>query len=136
MGPGIKLAAENKGRAIDHSERLHHLFEKQCDQSPEHLAIDAEEGQLTYRELDEHANQLASLLLTNGIKPGSRVGIHLERSLDTYIALLAALKVYGVFVPLDESLPQARKKYIAEDAALDAIITTSNLASEFPDAPC
>jgi len=135
-GPGMKLAPKIEGRAIDHSERLHHLFEKRCDQSPEHLAIDAEEGQLTYRELDEHANQLASLLLTNGIKPGFRVGIHLERSLDTYISLLAALKVYGVFVPLDESLPQARKKYIAEDAALDAIITTSNLASEFPDAPC
>ncbi len=112
-------------------ERLHHLFEARCDDlisrgEGDHPAIIWEDEIITYQALDARANQLARYLRRQGVQPGDRVGILLERSVNTYVALLAALKAHAAYAPLDPSFPQERVAFIAGDADLKYIITTSD----------
>ena len=114
-------------------ERLHHLFEEACDRYPKRVAIIFKEKRVTYRELDALANRLARYLLAIGLKPDDRIGINLRRSIFTYASLLAILKMGGVFVPLDPEFPEDRRCFIAEDADLKAILTSSDLGSPSSD---
>ena len=91
---------------------------------------------LTYRELDERANQLAHHLRRKDVGPGRRVGILLNRSWRTYAALLGALKAGATFVPIDPASPRDRVDYIARDADLDLLLTTSDLLPATADVPC
>ncbi len=100
-------------------------FEQTCDRRPDEIAIVCGTSRLTYLELDQRANRLAHLLLQRGIGAGDAVGILLERSLDTYVALLGVLKAGAAFVPLDASFPTERVAFIAEDAGLQDLVTTS-----------
>ncbi|RUA15956.1 MAG: peptide synthetase, partial [Clostridia bacterium] len=112
-------------------ERLHHLFENRCDDlirrgKDHHPAIITAEEQISYRQLEERANQLARYLRRWGLQSGDRVGILLERSPLTYVLLLAVLKADLAYAPLDPGFPRERLAFIAEDATLKAIITTSD----------
>jgi non-ribosomal peptide synthetase-like protein len=110
-------------------EAVHSLtdvFEHTCDQSPESVSVVVGSADLTYAELDRRANQLAHLLIRRGVSEGSRVGILLGRSVDTYVALLGVLKAGAAYVPLDPLFPADRVAHIAADAALRALVTTSS----------
>lgn len=114
-------------------ERLHHLFEQRCDElaaagRQDHLAIDGEDGALTFAALDARANRLARHLLSKGLKPGCRVGLLVDKSLHAYVSLLAILKIDAAYLPLDQSFPLERIGYIARDAEISAILTVSALA--------
>ena len=81
-------------------ERLHHLFEHRCDQFSEdgeikHLAIDSTEGTWTYSELDGRANQLARYLRLQGLGPGDIVGLLFDKSVNSYVSMLAVLKIHA-----------------------------------------
>lgn len=71
---------------------------------------------LTYRELNDRANQLARFLEANGVKAEQPVGVMLERSLELMVAMLAVLKAGGAFVPMDPEYPADRLAIMAEDA--------------------
>ncbi|HKJ11678.1 MAG TPA: non-ribosomal peptide synthetase, partial [Ornithinimicrobium sp.] len=88
-----------------------------------------------YDDLDVRANRLANHLLHAGLRTGSRVGVFIERSLDLYVGLLAAMKSSATFVPIDPAAPADRVAYIATDSDLSAIITTSALAEQCAEAP-
>ena len=105
-------------------QRLHYFWERQCDISPDAIALICEK-EFTYRELDTQANQLANYFVQKGIGTGNRIGILLTRSPYTYITLLAILKCGAAFVPLDPSFPEDRVAFIAENASLDLLVTTS-----------
>lgn len=109
----------------DHADLLHEYFEMTCTWRANETAIICDTSQLTYLELEYRANRLAHLLLARGLVTGRPIGVLLERSLDTYIALLGILKAGAAFVPLDPSSPMDRITYIAEDAGLWGIVTTS-----------
>lgn len=117
-------------------QRLPEYFEHACDRRPDATAVICWPSQLTYLELDRRANRLAHLLISRGIVEGALVGIFLERSLDTYVALLGVLKAGAAFVPLDPSFPTDRVAFIAEDAGLWDIVTTSAFREKTSSLPC
>ena len=78
---------------------------------------------LTYRQLDERANQLARFLEANGVQPEQPVGVMLERSLELMVAMMGVLKAGGAFVPMDPEYPADRLAIMAEDAEVRACTT-------------
>jgi non-ribosomal peptide synthetase-like protein len=116
--------------------RLHQFFEVSADRMPDNVALDDGQCCVTYRELDERANQLAHFLRGRGVERGSRVGILLHRSSQTYVALLAVLKAGAAFVPIDPGSPRDRVAFIADDSALKLLITSAALAGVAQDAGC
>ncbi len=112
---------------------LHHGFEAQAARRPGALACvdDAGEG-LTYAELDRRANRLARRLAALGAGPEVRVGICLDRSLDTVVAILATLKAGGAYVPLDPGYPRERLAFLLADAAPAVLLTDRALLDSLP----
>jgi len=84
---------------------IHQLFEEQVERTPEATAVVFGDQQLTYRELNNRANQLAHYLQKLGVGPEVLVGICVERSIEMVVGLLGILKAGGVYVPLDPKLP-------------------------------
>ncbi|MER7442462.1 Pls/PosA family non-ribosomal peptide synthetase [Micromonospora avicenniae] len=113
--------------------RLHHVFESACDRDPSAIALECDDERLTYRELDERANRLANHLRSSGVVGGARVAILLQRSVDTYVALLGVGKAGAAFVPIDPESPADRVAYIAEDSNVDLVLTSSALAARVGD---
>jgi non-ribosomal peptide synthetase component F len=93
-------------------------------------------ARITYRHLDHRANHLAHLPRERRVSAGSTVGILLDRSEDTYVALLGLLKAGGAYVPLDAAFPADRVRYIAEDAGFQDLVTTSASRDVTRDLPC
>jgi len=95
----------NTARDYPKDKTIVELFDEQVEQTPAHIALEFQNESLTYRELNQRANQLANWLRTRGIKPGFPVGIYLEHSLETIVALLGVLKAGGYYVPFDTAHP-------------------------------
>jgi len=119
--------------AIDYpkDQCVHQLFETQVEATPEAIAIIFEEQQLTYRELNNRANQLANYLQTLGIKPETLVGICIERSLEMVIGLFGILKAGGAYLPLDPTYPIERLEFMLEDAKVPVLLTQTNLKDKW-----
>ncbi|WP_400193664.1 amino acid adenylation domain-containing protein [Hymenobacter sp. B81] len=118
------------------TETLVSLFEQQVARTPERPALRFGAATLSYRELNEQANQLAYLLRAQAIRPGERVGVLARRSPDMLVALLGILKSGAVYVPLNTDYPASRLRYIAQDAALQAVVCTHpELRTVLPDYP-
>ncbi|MET8835412.1 Pls/PosA family non-ribosomal peptide synthetase [Micromonospora sp. NPDC004540] len=109
------------------------MFESACDRHPSAVALECGSERLTYRELDERANRLAHHLRALGVAGGSRVAILLQRSVETYVALLGVGKAGAAFVPIDPESPADRVAYIAEDSEVDLVLTSSTLADRVGD---
>jgi len=112
---------------------IHQLVELQVSQTPDAIAVVFEDKQLTYRELNEKANQLAHYLQTLGVKPEVLVGICVDRSLEMIVALLGILKAGGAYLPLDMSYPLERLSYMLEDARVPILLTQSHLRDRLPN---
>jgi amino acid adenylation domain-containing protein len=108
----------------------HHLIEAQTDAAPDAVAVACEGRELTYRELDRRGNQLARYLQRRGAKPGERIGISTDRSIDMVVAALAVMKSGAAYVPLDPTYPKDRLAFIAADAGLLLLLTQESLAAE------
>ncbi|EDX71108.1 amino acid adenylation domain protein [Coleofasciculus chthonoplastes PCC 7420] len=111
---------------------IHQLFEEQVEKTPDAVALVFNQQQLTYRELNNRANQLAHYLQTLGVKPEDLVGICVERSLDLIVGLLAILKSGGAYVPFDPTDPAERIAYMLEDAQVGMLLTQDSLVKELP----
>lgn len=110
--------------------RLQHFFEATADRTPQQVAVEDHDGPMTYGELERRANQLAHHLRDHGVETGARVGVLLRRSRLTYVSVLAVLKAGAAFVPIDSASPRERVAYIADDADVDLLVTTTDLAAE------
>lgn len=111
---------------------IHQLFEAQVARTPEATASICGETQLTYRQLNERANRLAHYLRAAGVRPETRVGICLERSLDLMVGLLGILKAAGAYVPLDPAYPKQRLAWMLQDARAELLLTQSRLVETLP----
>jgi amino acid adenylation domain-containing protein len=109
------------GHPIDRC--IHHYIEEQAKQSSTAMAgIFEGERDLTFRELDEQANQLVNYMISQGVEKGSRIGVCQERSSDMLVALLAIFKTGSVYVPLDPEFPENRLSFMVQDALIETII--------------
>ncbi len=106
---------------------LHELFEEQVEKTPEAVAVTFGNEFLSYAGLNRQANQLAHYLRKRGVGLEKKVGIFLQRSVEMMAAVLGVLKAGGAYVPLDPGYPEERLRFMAEDAALIAIVTESSL---------
>ncbi|MEO5330729.1 MAG: amino acid adenylation domain-containing protein [Magnetococcus sp. YQC-5] len=111
---------------------IHTLVEAMAAKTPDAPALDFEHTTLSYRMLNEQANQLAHHLMASGVQPGTLVGISLERSLETVIGLLAILKAGGAYVPMDPNHPKERLGLMIEDAQLSFMVVQSALMAHLP----
>lgn len=111
---------------------IHHYLEKQVKQTPDAIAVQWEDQRLTYRELNQQANQLAHYLQTLGIEPESRVGLWVDRSGLMMVALLGILKAGGAYVPLDPQIPSQRLEWIVADAQVTVLLTQAHFAARLP----
>lgn len=111
---------------------LHELIEQQADRVPANVAVICGDRQLTYRELNDRANRLAGVLRSRGAVTDRPVGIHLGRSVEWVVAILAVLKAGGAYVPLDAEYPEDRIRTIADDAGCNTVLTTIQHRSSWP----
>ena len=98
-------------------------FRTVVEHDPDALALHVGPLRMTYGELDRHSEVLASQLMAAGVTPGRRVGIHLGRSAEWVMAVLAVLKAGGVYVPLLPDWPGDRLRGLTEDAGVNLIVT-------------
>ncbi|HEY6121125.1 MAG TPA: amino acid adenylation domain-containing protein, partial [Pyrinomonadaceae bacterium] len=112
--------------------RLHQSFERQVERTPERIALNFENEQLTYRQLNARANQLAHYLRRKGIGPDVLVGLCLERSIDLIVGVLAILKAGGAYLPLDPSYPPDRLSFMLKDAEARLLLTSDHLSGKIP----
>ncbi|MEQ8997813.1 MAG: amino acid adenylation domain-containing protein [Coleofasciculus sp. B1-GNL1-01] len=112
---------------------IHQLFEKQVERTPDAVAVVFEEQQLTYRELNVRANQLAHHLQKLGVKPEVLVGICVERSLEMVVGLLGILKAGGAYLPVDPAYPQERQRFLLSDSQVSVLLTQEALVARLPD---
>ncbi|NJP18559.1 MAG: amino acid adenylation domain-containing protein [Hydrococcus sp. CRU_1_1] len=108
------------------------LFEEQVEYTPDSVALVFENQHLTYRELNNKANQLARYLQSLGVKTDVIVGICMERSLEMVIAILAILKAGGAYLPLDPTYPKERLAFMMADAQVSVLLTQSHLVETLP----
>ncbi|WP_201374209.1 non-ribosomal peptide synthetase [Ktedonobacter robiniae] len=111
---------------------LHQLFEEQARLTPNAIALKTSSVNLTYKEVEERANQLAHALCHMHLPAGGHVGVCMSKVPETIIGLLAILKAGGVYVPLDPHYPQERLAFMAADAQLSALLTQQKVRHALP----
>ncbi|MHC5764550.1 MAG: non-ribosomal peptide synthetase [Nostoc sp.] len=111
---------------------IHQLFEAQVEKTPDAVALIFNNQHLTYRDLNNRANQLAKHLQSLGVGTEILVGICIERSLEMVVALLAILKAGGAYVPLDPGYPQERLAFMLSDTQVSVLLTQKELVAKLP----
>ncbi|UAC49750.1 amino acid adenylation domain-containing protein [Bacillus aquiflavi] len=116
----------NTKQDIDTSKAYHELFEEQVVRTPNHIAVFDNHTSLTYKELNQRANQVARYLRSNGVSPDSIVGMMLERSVEMIIGILGILKAGAAYLPIDPNAPAERIKYMIQNSNLKILLTQRN----------
>ncbi|MBZ9779960.1 amino acid adenylation domain-containing protein [Pseudomonas sp. REP124] len=118
-----QLLVKGSGTSLPVPEQcLHQRFEQQVAANPEQLAVRDRQVALTYRELDQRANQLSQHLRAQGIGADNLVALALDRSADFVIALLATLKAGAAYLPLDLKQPAGRLADVLVDSRAALVI--------------
>jgi surfactin family lipopeptide synthetase A len=111
---------------------VHGLFERAAAAAPHSTAVICGNTSLTYGDLNDRANQVASCLRKLGVQPDELVGISMHRSADLIVGLLGILKAGAAYLPLDHRFPPERLRFMMEDASIRALVTQNNLAANLP----
>ncbi|BAY73747.1 amino acid adenylation domain protein [Nostoc linckia NIES-25] len=128
----LQLSRNQSPIPNSYEQCIHQLFEAQVERTPNAVAVVFQNQHLTYRELNQRANQVAHYLRSLGVSPEVRVGICIHRSLEMAIALLGILKAGGVYVPLDPAYPKERLALILNDAQVSVLLTQKSLLAVLP----
>jgi amino acid adenylation domain-containing protein len=91
--------------------------------------VDAGDEKTSYADLDVLSNRFARMFVASGVLPGDRIGIHLPRSGRAIAAMIGALRVGAVYVPLDPGSPPARMGLVAQDCGMRHVVITPSLLS-------
>ncbi|AUX23898.1 peptide synthetase [Sorangium cellulosum] len=130
---GQVLAGWNATERVYPGERrVHELFEAQAERTPDAVAVIFDEKRLSYRALNERANQVARALRARGVGPDVLVAIAAERSVELVVGLLGVLKAGGAYVPIDPEYPADRIAFMLEDAGAQVLLSQRPVASRLP----
>jgi amino acid adenylation domain-containing protein len=110
--------------------RADELIAARARANPAKVAVEFEDQELTYGELDARANGLAHLLQELGTGPDVLVGICVERSLDMLVGLIGIMRAGGAYVPIDPAFPADRRRFMLDDAAVQVVVTQESLLPE------
>ncbi|HKS73594.1 MAG TPA: amino acid adenylation domain-containing protein [Terriglobales bacterium] len=129
-----KLLVDFNHTAADYprDSSVYGLFEAQADRTPDAIAVIFQGEQITYRELNQRANQIAHYLRKSGVGPDILVGIYVERALNMVAGILGILKAGGAYVPLDPAYPKDRIAFILENAQAPVLLTQQSLLETLP----
>ena len=114
---------------------IHELFEAQVERTPDAVAAIFAGEEITYRELNRRANQLAHHLRSLGVGPDVFVGLCVERSFALLVGALGIFKAGGAYVPLDWTYPPERVRFMLEDTKAPLAVTQSTLLQHVPASP-
>ncbi|WP_432407296.1 amino acid adenylation domain-containing protein [Wukongibacter sp. M2B1] len=102
---------------------VHNLFEEQVMRIPEAVAVVFGDEEITYKGLNQRANQLARRLRKEGVRPNDCVGIMVEKSIEMIVGILGIIKAGGAYVPIDPMYPEARIGYMINDCEAKVMLT-------------
>ncbi|MEW6736657.1 MAG: amino acid adenylation domain-containing protein, partial [Acidobacteriota bacterium] len=111
---------------------LHQLIEEQAKRNADAIAVEYEDECISYRELNQRANQLGHYLHAHGVGPEVLVGVLMERSIAMIISLLGIMKTGGAYLPLDTTYPLERLAFILADTQVPILLTQENLLDRLP----
>jgi amino acid adenylation domain-containing protein len=114
------------------SRAAQQLIEVQVERTPNAVALTVGQERITYRELNSRSNRLAHFLCSLGAGPGRIVGVYLDRSFDSVVALLAILKCGAIYLPLDPKYPKDRLEFMIEDSAIALLVAHSSRQESLP----
>ncbi len=123
----------NTARSYAGDACAHQLVEAQAARTPEAPAVIFSDEWLTYAELNRRANKLGHYLKELGVKPETRVGILLERSVEMPVAVLGILKAGGAYVAFDPSYPAERLRYMLADSGVSLLLTQTQMMKRWPE---
>ncbi|MGV9691982.1 non-ribosomal peptide synthetase [Streptomyces sp. NPDC003444] len=125
-----RLAAEWEATAVEREpgRTLPELLARRAERTPDAVALRSGDDVLTFAELRARSNRLAHRLRELGVGPDTLVGVHLARSTELVVSLLAVLKAGGAYVPLDPGYPADRLEYMLADARVPVLLTDPDLA--------
>ncbi|WP_270344357.1 condensation domain-containing protein, partial [Bacillus mobilis] len=106
------------------------LFEEQVERTPNNIAVVFGEEQVTYRELNEKANQLARVLRECGVGREKIVAIMVDRSVEMIVGILGIIKAGGAYLPIDPEHPNERIEYMLKDSQSKVLLTQKKLVAE------
>ncbi|WP_447649790.1 non-ribosomal peptide synthase/polyketide synthase [Pseudomonas abietaniphila] len=115
-----------------HEPVVHRQFERIAQLHPDREALRCGDEALTYRQLDQRANQLAHYLRGQGVDRESLVGVAALRSVEMVVALYAVVKAGAAYVPLDPEYPVDRLRYMLEDAGVGLVLSHDGVIDDLP----
>ena len=128
----ILIDFNNTKAEYPRGQSIPELFEEQARRNPGNTAVVFEDQRLTYRELNERAEQFARILRKKGVSADSIVGLMVERSLEMIVGMMAILKAGGAYLPISPAAPQNRVLLMLEDSEASQLLTTTDVTSKFP----
>ncbi len=108
------------------------LFEQQVQQTPNKWAVRYGSQAVTYKQLNERANQLARFLVCKGVSKESIVGVMTDHAIETVIGILAVLKTGGAYLPIDPANPLERTAFLLEDTACSIVLMNLDARGQWP----
>ena len=114
----------------DYSSGIHGVISKVAKKYPVNYAAISRDDEYKYKDFEKDTDALAKKLLAKGIKPGSVIGVCLERTVFIPATLVAVLKTNSCYLPLDPEFPADRIRFMIEDSAAAVLITSKGIAEK------
>ncbi|HVI46038.1 MAG TPA: non-ribosomal peptide synthase/polyketide synthase [Chitinophaga sp.] len=125
--PEIQQLSDFSGAAVSYpgDEGIINVFEARVAATPDAPAVSFGKERITYRELNERANQVANYLLEQGVQPGQRVGLLSRRGIDMIVGIWGIIKSGSAYVPFHTGYPAERMNMMIQDAGVIHVLYTS-----------